>query len=134
MTAAWARAQQQVPLSAAKGALIYSAELAACDALDGIADGIISNPEACHFNPEVLLCAGSSNDSCLTAAEIQAVNTIRSDLKDATGRVIGAPYGLGIRRKQRHLPARFPRAFWQWHFVRRPTIRRRSTSIVTSRP
>jgi feruloyl esterase len=95
MTAAWARAQQQVPLSAAKGALVYRAELAACDALDGIADGIVSNPEACHFNPEVLLCAGSSNDSCLTAAEIQAVNAIRSDLKDATGRVIGAPYGLG---------------------------------------
>jgi feruloyl esterase len=95
MTAAWARAQQQVPLSAAKGALVYHAEVAACDAMDGIADGIISNPEACHFNPAILRCSGSSSDSCLTDAEIQTVKTIRSNLKDATGRVIGAPYGLG---------------------------------------
>jgi feruloyl esterase len=95
MTAAWARAQQQVPLSAAKGASVYAAELAACDAKDGIADGIISNPEACHFDPAVLRCSGSSSNSCLTDAEIQAVKTIRSNLKDATGRVIGAPYGLG---------------------------------------
>jgi feruloyl esterase len=36
MTAAWARAQQQVPLSPAKGALVYAAQLAACDADDGI--------------------------------------------------------------------------------------------------
>src|SRR5437773_6128552 len=71
------------------------AQLAACDAVDGIADGIIANPEACHFDPAVLRCSGVSNDSCLTDAEIQAVNTIRSDLTDAAGRVIGAPYGLG---------------------------------------
>jgi feruloyl esterase len=95
MTAAWARAQQQIPISAAKGALVYAAQLAACDANDGIADGIIANPEACNFDPAVLRCSGVTNDGCLTDAEIQAVNTIRSDLKDASGRVIGAPYGLG---------------------------------------
>jgi hypothetical protein len=48
MTAAWARVQQQVPISAAKGALVYQAELAACDATDGITDGIIAFPEACR--------------------------------------------------------------------------------------
>ena len=95
MTAAWARAQQQVPISPAKGALVYAAELAACDANDGIADGIIAFPEACHFDPAVLRCSGAPNDGCLTDAEIQAVNTLRSDLKDSSGRVIGAPYGLG---------------------------------------
>jgi feruloyl esterase len=95
MTASWARIQQLPPISPAKGALVYSAQLAACDAMDGLADGIISNPEACHFNPEVLLCSGADSNSCLTAAEVQAVRSMRSDLKDATGRVIGAPYGLG---------------------------------------
>ena len=95
LTAAWARAQQQVPISAAKGALVYQAQLAACDADDGIADGIIANPEACHFNPAALRCSGASNEGCLTDAEILAVNTIRSDLKDSDGRVVGAPYALG---------------------------------------
>jgi feruloyl esterase len=95
MTAAWARTQQQVPLSAAKGALVYSAEVAACDALDGIKDGVMSNPEACHFDPTVLRCSGSPSDACLTDAEIQAIRAIRSDLQDVKGRVIGAPYGLG---------------------------------------
>jgi len=95
VVAAWARNQQEVPISAAKGALVYAAQVAACDTDDGIADGIIANPEACHFNPAVLSCSGASNDGCLTDAEIQSVNTIRSDLKDSSGRVIGAPYGLG---------------------------------------
>jgi len=95
LTAAWARVQQQPALTAGKGATVYNAEIAQCDLVDGVADGIIGNPGACRFDPAVLRCSAGSNDGCLTDAEVQMVNTIRSDLKDASGRVIGAPYGLG---------------------------------------
>jgi len=98
MTAKWAASSQAtkaVPISAAKGAAVYQAQLAACDAADGIADGIISNPEACHFNLLSLACSGTGSDACLTSPEIQTIASLRSDLADASGRVIGAPWGLG---------------------------------------
>jgi len=93
MTAKWAvnvQATRAVPISSAKGAAVRAAQFAACDANDGLADGILSNPEACHFDPQVMLCPGASNNSCLTQAEIDTVKLLRSDLKDASGRVIGA--------------------------------------------
>jgi hypothetical protein len=74
---------------------LYNAEVAKCDALDGLADGIISNPGKCHFDPAALACpAGLDLPSCLTPTEVTAVKTLQSDLV-LDHRVIGAPYGLG---------------------------------------
>nr|WP_311221899.1 MULTISPECIES: tannase/feruloyl esterase family alpha/beta hydrolase [unclassified Acidovorax] len=42
-------------------------ETSACDALDGLKDGIIGNVEACNYVPTDLLCTGAETDSCLTA-------------------------------------------------------------------
>ncbi len=100
LTAVWRRAADDVRVlnsatRTAKLASLYNAEVAQCDGLDGLVDGIISNPSACRFNPASLTCpAGTDNASCLTAAEVGAVKSSRSDLiRD--GKVIGAPYGLG---------------------------------------
>jgi feruloyl esterase len=98
MTAKWAASAQatnRVPISPAKGAAVYQAQLAACDAADGVADGIISDPEACHFNLLSMACSGNGNTACLTGPEIQTIASLRSDVTDATGRVIGAKWGLG---------------------------------------
>ena len=46
-------------LPAAKTALIGNAVNAACDALDGIKDGILNDPRRCHFDPMTLLCTGA---------------------------------------------------------------------------
>jgi feruloyl esterase len=68
-------------LSAAEVRTLARATLAACDDLDGIADGIISHVAACRFDPAVLRCAGPENDECLTDAQIETVNTIHSALE-----------------------------------------------------
>jgi hypothetical protein len=34
---------------------ITTAAVSACDALDGLVDGIIASPEKCHFNPHILV-------------------------------------------------------------------------------
>jgi pimeloyl-ACP methyl ester carboxylesterase len=92
----WVRAGLLTPPSAAKMASLYRAELAQCDATDGLADGIISNPRACRFDPATIGCpAGVDNDSCLTDTEIQAVNTIRSDLELANGKLVYSRLGIG---------------------------------------
>jgi Tannase and feruloyl esterase len=68
-------------LSAAKVGALARATLAACDDLDGIADGIISHLAACHFDPAVLRCAGPENGDCLTDEQIDTVNTVHSALE-----------------------------------------------------
>ncbi len=62
-------------INAAKTATLASAVLAACDTLDGLADGVVSNPAACQFDPAVLRCAGGADtgDSCLSDAQLAAV-------------------------------------------------------------
>ncbi len=43
---------------AAKLAMLNKAAIDACDAKDGLKDGLINNPRACAFDPSVLLCKG----------------------------------------------------------------------------
>ena len=59
-----------------KYAMIHQAVLEACDGLDGVKDGLIENPTVCHWNPRALLCKGADGPNCLTAAQVQMVNTI----------------------------------------------------------
>lgn len=68
-------------LSAGKVRSLAQATLAACDDLDGIADGIISHVAACRFDPAALRCAGPESDACLTDAQIETVNTVHSALE-----------------------------------------------------
>jgi len=52
------------------------AALAACDANDGLADGVIANPRACRFDPSVLACQGVETSECLTQPQITALKKI----------------------------------------------------------
>jgi len=57
--------------------LLGNAVDAACDALDGVVDGVLNDPRRCHFNPEKLLCQGSQMPpNCLTAKQVEAVRNI----------------------------------------------------------
>ncbi len=63
-------------IPAAKLPAINAAVLAACDRTDGLVDGVIANPRACQFNPAVLACQGPDTNSCLTAAQVTAIQQI----------------------------------------------------------
>jgi feruloyl esterase len=53
--------------------------LHACDAADGLIDGVISNYGDCAFDPTTLRCPdGADADNCLSEAQIDAVKTIHS--------------------------------------------------------
>jgi feruloyl esterase len=56
--------------------MITAAAVAACDALDGVVDGVIDDPRRCNFDPAVLLCSGADTPTCLTAPQVEAVKKI----------------------------------------------------------
>jgi len=83
-------------LPTSKLPLINKAALAACDAFDGIRDGIISEPQSCHFDPGVLLCRGKENDTCLTPAQVEAANKVYAGPRNPrTGEQTIAGYSPG---------------------------------------
>jgi len=57
----------------AKLLLIHKAVLAACDARDGVRDGLLENPLLCDFDPTILECKGEDGPDCLTTALITVV-------------------------------------------------------------
>ena len=48
--------------------LIKDALMKQCDAKDGVADGMISDPLACDFDPEMLACKGGATERFLLGA------------------------------------------------------------------
>jgi feruloyl esterase len=72
-------------IPAAKVPLIADAVNNACDALDGIKDGILNDPRRCHFDPATLLCKTGDTAACLTNAQIDAVRKLWTGLRDRDG-------------------------------------------------
>lgn len=83
-------------IPASKLPLIQADALAACDALDGVKDGVLKDPRRCHFDPAVLQCKGRDEPGCLTAAQVQAVRKIYAGPKNPhTGQQIFPGYEPG---------------------------------------
>lgn len=61
---------------------MHKAVLDACDALDGVTDGVLENPTACHFDPGVLACKATDEASCLTRPQVDAARQIYSPAKN----------------------------------------------------
>jgi feruloyl esterase len=62
--------------------VIEKAALAACDAMDGVADGVLDDPRRCSFDPRTLLCKGEDRPDCLTAAQVDSVQRIYEGPRD----------------------------------------------------
>jgi hypothetical protein len=72
-------------IPAAKFAAIEAAAVEACDARDGLKDGIIDEPNKCVFDPSALLCHGPESNACLTAPQIAALTKIYSGPRTTKG-------------------------------------------------
>jgi len=55
---------------------IQKAVLDACDAIDGVKDGVIEDPRRCNFNPDVIRCKDGDGPGCLTSPQVDALKKI----------------------------------------------------------
>ncbi|KAG6830735.1 hypothetical protein H0H92_015015 [Tricholoma furcatifolium] len=67
-----------------------------CDGLDGVLDGIITEPDACEFRPEAILCTSISNaTNCLTSPQVDALHKIYQPLFGLDGQLLYSRYDPG---------------------------------------
>ena len=86
---ALARADRHLPAGLLDA--LHQRSLAACDADDGVKDGVIEEPDLCRFDPAVLACTAEASDACLTPAQLATARRLYSGLKrPAAGRAVGA--------------------------------------------
>ena len=82
-------------ISSLKLPAIERTALAECDALDGVKDGIISDPAKCHFDPAVLLCKGADSLECLTQQQVNSLKKYYSGGDDGHERSIFPGFTMG---------------------------------------
>ena len=88
----------------AKYPMIHQAVVNACDAIDGLKDGLIDDPRQCRFDPKVLQCKDGDSASCLTAPQVEAATKILTPVKHPhTGKELlprmepGSELGWGVQ-------------------------------------
>jgi feruloyl esterase len=79
-------------IPASKLPTIARAVNAACDAQDGVADGILNDPRQCHFDPEILLCKQNDSAECLTTQQVATLKKLYVGPDDANGHKIFPDY------------------------------------------
>jgi feruloyl esterase len=65
--------------------LITDAIVAACDAKDGLKDGMIFNLRQCRFDPAALACGGAKTDACLAPAQVDALTKAFAGPRNSRG-------------------------------------------------
>lgn len=112
--------------------MVHEALLAQCDELDGVKDGIVTNPPSCKFDPASLLCRDGDKPECLTAPQVKQINALYNGVRNprtgerlAFGNTRGVEGLLGGRTQEAPaaepaLPSPFYRYFifenesWDW--------------------
>jgi feruloyl esterase len=76
--------QDYIP--AAKYPMIHRFVLDACDAKDGVKDGLIEDPKSCNPDFSALTCKDGDGPECLTARQVHTAQTLISPARDSSGK------------------------------------------------
>jgi len=110
----------------AKYAVLHQAALDACDALDGLKDGIVGAVERCMFDPGVTQCKGADGADCLTSPQVEAARKIYAGPRNPrTGDEIYSPLYPGSELGWGQLaggdqPLGIPVEFFKYYVFRDP--------------
>jgi feruloyl esterase len=79
---------------------IQAAAREACDAQDGVKDGVLENPAGCGWDPGMLLCKEAASDRCLTGPQVTALKKIYDGMRNGKGQSLFPGYAPGGEAEQ----------------------------------
>jgi feruloyl esterase len=82
-------------IAADKADLFAEAVVRACDANDGVEDGIVE-PRMCSFDPAVLACTNGDASACLTPVEIESARSVYLPVTTGDGTLVYPPRSPGF--------------------------------------
>lgn len=94
--------------------LVHAAVLAACDARDGVKDGIVADPRACNFDPNSMRCKARSKADCLTPVQVETVRKLYQGARNSRGELLtsgGVPPGSELQWANAFIPVGAQPAF-----------------------
>lgn len=96
-------------LPAATLRMVNDAVLEACDAGDGVRDGILNDPRTCSFDVASLQCKAGAAADCLTAPQVAALKRVYEPAKTSAGQVVfpGKVFGAEVAAEAGPLPGGF---------------------------
>jgi len=109
-------------LNEAAAKAIHKSVLERCGAQAGVDEGVVTDPPACKWQPEIIACAsGSSGPDCLIARQVAAVKRLMSPVTNSKGEILYAyPYIPGTETMW---------AGWNYFGAWRPGIRPRLANL-----
>jgi feruloyl esterase len=80
----------------AKYPAIHRAVINACDAIDGVRDGVLEDPTRCNWQPSAMACSGTDALDCLTPPQVEAVRKVyEGPVNPRTGERMQSPLYRG---------------------------------------
>jgi hypothetical protein len=64
------------PVASCKLAAATAAAIAACDAIDGVKDGVIEDPNLCHYDPKPLVGTSAGDCGSFTQADVDVIRKL----------------------------------------------------------
>ncbi|KAJ7305464.1 tannase and feruloyl esterase [Mycena albidolilacea] len=81
--------------SGALWAIVSEEVLRQCDALDGLVDGIITEPDECDFRAEAVQCTQGNTTNCITPTQVETVKNVFSPIFGLHGELVYPRYSPG---------------------------------------
>ena len=75
--------------------LAQTSALNACDAQDGLKDGLINDPRQCRWDPATIQCTGAKNDTCLAPGQVAALRSVYAGQRGPDGQWAMLPINRG---------------------------------------
>jgi feruloyl esterase len=89
-------AREGARLTPAQLTRLNQASTAACDELDGLKDGIVTDPRACNFDPAAVQCqGGADSETCLSPAQTAVIRAAYAGVRNSKGEVVSPPLTRG---------------------------------------
>jgi feruloyl esterase len=105
--------QSGITIEEADWKLVQQQAIKACDALDGLADGVVEDPRRCQVDLQALQCTPDNAGACISPEKLALITRIVAPMSDAAGNPLDSGLFPGVRSRPGPPPSLVAELFGQ---------------------